>query len=66
MKRAAILGTLAVLVSLLLTGCVSQSTYKKAVQESNALNGELARAQTEKLGEATLWTNVQSRFLPRK
>ena len=45
MKRAAILGTLAVLVSLLLTGCVSNSTYDKAIQESNTLNSELVQAQ---------------------
>ena len=47
MKRAAILGMLAVLVSLFLTGCVSQSTYNKAVQESNTLNSELVQAQTD-------------------
>jgi outer membrane murein-binding lipoprotein Lpp len=47
MKRAAILGMLAVLVSLLLTGCVSNSTYDKAVQETNTLNTELVQTQAE-------------------
>jgi uncharacterized coiled-coil protein SlyX len=45
MKRVAKLGMLALLFSLLLTGCVSNSTYDKAVRESNTLNSELVQAQ---------------------
>jgi outer membrane murein-binding lipoprotein Lpp len=47
MKRTAVLGTLIVVLSLFLTGCVSQSTYNKAIQESNTLNSELVQAQTD-------------------
>ncbi|MBI2854682.1 MAG: hypothetical protein HYX87_07170 [Chloroflexi bacterium] len=47
MKRMALSVTLLIVAMVLVTGCVSKSSYDAAVKESNELKGQLSKAQAD-------------------